>query len=354
MNIRKPKYKRTAGEPPGTMIHVGERLIESPRITLIEYTPDDFREEHIEKIENVFSAKDDGNVSWINIDGIHDTELIAKLGDAFGLHQLLLEDVVNTEQRPKLDDYDEYIFIVLKMLQCEEKTGDLDIEQVSLIFGEGWVITLQERPGDTFEHVRERIRNSKGRIRKHGADYLAYALIDAIVDNYFVALESIGLKIEDVEAALAENVEPELSSKIHRMKREAISLRHSIWPLREIISGFQRTGSKLITEDTGYFLRDLYDHTIQVMDTVETYRDILSGMLDTYLSISSNRMNEVMKVLTIIATIFIPLTFIAGIYGMNFQHMPELEWKWGYPAVLGVMGLVVAGMLIFFRRKKWI
>ncbi|MGC9315892.1 MAG: magnesium/cobalt transporter CorA, partial [bacterium] len=233
-------------------------------------------------------------------------------------------------------------------------SGILDIEQVSLILGDSWVLTLQERPGDAFDFVRDRIRNAKGRIRKKGADYLAYALMDAVVDNYFLVLENLEIRIEDIEEDLVRNLTPEMSSEIHRMKRQTINLRHSIWPLREVISGFQRTGSKLISESTAVFLRDLYDHTIQVIDTVETYRDILSGMLDTYLSLTSNRMNEVMKVLTIIATIFIPLTFIAGVYGMNFQYMPELAWKWAYPAVLGLMALVSLAMLIFFKRKKWI
>ncbi len=336
------------------MVHIGERKIETPRITLIEYNEQDYKEVDASSIEEVLGSKGDGHVSWINVDGIHDMELIAKLGDSFGLHPLLLEDVVNTDQRPKLEDYGDYIFVVVKMLQWEEKTEELDIEQVSLIFGKGWVITLQERPGDTFEYVRDRIRNSKGRIRKMGGDYLAYALMDAIIDNYFVVMENIGLKIENIETAISDEIQPELSSEIHKMKRETISLRHSIWPIREVISAFQRTGSDLISDDTGYFLRDLYDHTIQVMDTVETNRDVLSGMLDIYLSMASNRMNEVMKVLTIIATIFIPLTFIAGVYGMNFQYMPELGFKWAYPAVLGIMAAVVVVMLIYFKRKKWI
>jgi len=354
MPLRRHQYKKATGEPPGTMVHIGERKIETPKITIIEYDEENFSERVIEDIDEIKSAKDNGRVCWLNVDGIHDLELIANVGEIFDLHPLLLEDVVNTEQRPKLDDYNEYHFVVLKMLQYDEKKAELNIEQVSLILGDKWVLTLQERPGDAFDFVRDRIRNAKGRIRKKGADYLAYALMDAIVDNYFVVLENLGMRIEEIEEDLVQDLTPEMSSEIHRMKRQTINLRHSIWPLREVISGFQRTGSKLITENTAVFLRDLYDHTIQVIDTVETYRDILSGMLDTYLSLTSNRMNEVMKVLTIIATIFIPLTFIAGVYGMNFQHMPELAWKWGYPAVLGVMALVSVVMIIFFKRKKWI
>ncbi len=354
MPLRRHQYKKATGEPPGTMVHIGERKIETPKITIIEYDEENFSERVIEDIDEIKSAKDNGRVCWLNVDGIHDLELIANVGEIFDLHPLLLEDVVNTEQRPKLDDYNEYNFVVLKMLQYDEKKAELDIEQVSLILGDKWVLTLQERPGDAFDFVRDRIRNAKGRIRKKGADYLAYALMDAIVDNYFVVLENLGMRIEEIEEDLVQDLTPEMSSEIHRMKRQTINLRHSIWPLREVISGFQRTGSKLISESTAVFLRDLYDHTIQVIDTVETYRDIISGMLDTYLSLTSNRMNEVMKVLTIIATIFIPLTFIAGVYGMNFQHMPELAWKWAYPAVLGIMALVSVVMIIFFKRKKWI
>ncbi len=354
MPLRRHQYKKATGEPPGTMVHIGERKIETPKITIIEYDEENFSERVIEDIDEIKSAKDNGRVCWLNVDGIHDLELIANVGEIFDLHPLLLEDVVNTDQRPKLDDYNEYNFVVLKMLQYDEKKGELDIEQVSLILGDKWVLTLQERPGDAFDFVRDRIRNAKGRIRKKGADYLAYALMDAIVDNYFVVLENLGMRIEEIEEDLVQDLTPEMSSEIHRMKRQTINLRHSIWPLREVISGFQRTGSKLISESTAVFLRDLYDHTIQVIDTVETYRDIISGMLDTYLSLTSNRMNEVMKVLTIIATIFIPLTFIAGVYGMNFQHMPELAWKWAYPAVLGIMALVSVVMIIFFKRKKWI
>jgi len=351
--MKKAKMAETIGAPPGTITYVGESKTECVGITLIEYTESEFQEGSIDDNAKLTSSKSEG-VKWINIDGIHDIGLIERLGEVYGLHPLLLEDIVNTEQRPKVDDYTDRVLIVLKMLHYNDELQELEIEQVSLILGDGWVITLQEREGDVFDFVRDRIRNSKGRIRRMGADYLAYALIDAIVDNYFMVLEKIGLTLEDLEDKVIEDPRPETSAKIHRMKRETISLRHSIWPLREVISGIQRLGSKLIGEDTTYFLRDLYDHTIQVIDTVETYRDILSGMLDTYLSSISNRMNEVMKVLTIIATIFIPLTFIAGIYGMNFQYMPELGFRWGYFAVLGLMAFVGVVMLIFFKKKKWL
>jgi len=270
------------------------------------------------------------------------------------LHPLILEDIVNTEQRPKMEDFEQYIFVVLKMLQYNEKEDEIIAEQVSLILGSNFVISFQETEGDIFDPIRDRIRNSKGRIRKMGADYLAYALLDAVVDNYFTILEKIGEKIETVEEELVANPIPETLQIIHTMKREMIFLRKSVWPLREVVGGLQRAESALIQESTGIYLRDVYDHTIQVIDTIETFRDMISGMLDIYMSSVSNKMNEVMKVLTIFAAIFIPLTFIAGIYGMNFQYMPELEWQLGYFAVLLIMLLVAVSLLVYFRKKKWL
>jgi magnesium transporter len=266
----------------------------------------------------------------------------------------MLEDIVNTEQRPKMEDFEGYLFVVLKMLSFDEQQRAIKIEQVSLVLGPNYVLTFQEREGDVFEPVRDRIRRAKGRIRKMGADYLAYALLDAIVDSYFAILEKIGDKIEELEEHLISQPDVQILQSIHHLKREMIYLRRSIWPLREVTSGMARNESILIKESTEIFLRDVYDHTIQVIDTIEAYRDMISGMLDTYLSSISNRMNEVMKVLTIFAAIFIPLTFIAGIYGMNFAYMPELGWKWGYFAVLTVMVSVAVCMLIYFRKRKWL
>jgi magnesium transporter len=280
--------------------------------------------------------------------------IIEKVGAHFGIHPLVLEDILHTGQRPKVEDLGDYIFIVLKMLYHDDQEDEMLGEQVSLLLGQNCVISFQEREGDIFNPIRERIRNSKGRIRRAGADYLAYALVDAIVDHYFVILEKMGEKIESLEEELVTNPTPETLQIIHKLKRNLIFLRKSVWPLREVINALERGESPLITEPTGIYLRDVYDHSIQVIDTIETFRDMVSGMLDIYLSSLSNRMNEVMKVLTIIATIFIPLTFIAGIYGMNFKFMPELEWHWGYPTALIVMLLIVGSMFIYFRRKKWL
>jgi magnesium transporter len=351
----KPITKRSEkrGLPPGTLVHVGEKKIEEVRIKIIDYDEAQLEEKEAKTVEECFPFKDKPTVTWINIDGLHDVGIIEKLGEYFGLHPLLQEDILNTDQRPKMEDSEDYLFIVLKMLYHDEAADEITAEQVSLILGSNFVISFQEREGDVFNFVRERIRTKKGRIRKEGADYLAYALIDAIVDNYFIILERIGEKIEEIEEELVTNPMPETLQTIHSLKRGMIFLRKSVWPLREVISTLERAESPLIQEATGIYLRDVYDHTIQVIDTIETFRDMISGMLDIYLSSISNKMNEVMKVLTIIATIFIPLTFIAGIYGMNFEYMPELGWRWGYPLIWLVMSTILVTMVVYFKRKRW-
>jgi len=352
--VRKVKTSRKAGLPPGTMVYVGNKTEEAPRITVIDYNESEFQEEEVPCPEDCFPFKDKPTVTWINIDGLRQLDVIEKIGKNFGFHPLVLEDIVNTYQRPKMEDFGDYIFLVLKMLTYDERKEKIVIEQVSLILGEGYVISFQEKIGDIFEPIRKRLREAKGRIRKSGSDYLVYTLIDSLVDSYFTILENLGDRVEDLEDDLLSHPEPESLQAVHNLKKELLRLKKSVWPMREVISGLERGDSQLISDSTGIYFRDVYDHTIQVIDTVETYRDVASGMVDTYLSSLSNRMNEVMKVLTIIATIFIPLTFIAGVYGMNFQHMPELKWYWGYPAVLGLMLLVFLGMVAYFRRKKWL
>ncbi|UCD13661.1 MAG: magnesium/cobalt transporter CorA [Thermoplasmatales archaeon] len=348
------KRSQMIGLPPGSLVHIGEKKTAKIKISVIDYDEQQFQEEEAKKVEDCFSFKDKPTVTWINIDGVHQLDVIEKIGKQFGLHPLVLEDIMNTGQRPKMEDFENYIFIVLKMLYFDEKAKEIKAEQVSLILGSNFVLSFQESEGDVFNSVRERIRGSKGRIRRMGADYLAYALLDAIVDNYFIILERIGEKVEEMEEELVTNPTPETLQTIHNLKREMIFLRKSVWPLREVISGVQRGESSLIQESTGIYLRDVYDHTIQVIDTIETFRDMVSGMLDIYLSSVSNKMNEVMKVLTIFAAIFIPLTFVAGVYGMNFQYMPELGWQWGYFTILLIMLLVGISLLFYFRRKKWL
>ncbi|MDA3812780.1 MAG: magnesium/cobalt transporter CorA [Candidatus Cloacimonetes bacterium] len=347
------KYQKKVGLPPGTLIHVGKERSEETKITIIDYDEKHFEEMGVRKVEECFPFKDKPSVTWVNIDGVHNIDVIEAIGKHFGVHPLVLEDIVNTRQRPKMEDFGDYIFVVLKMIYYKEKEDVIKSEQVSLITGPNFVISFQEIEGDIFNSIRDRLRDSKGRIRKMGADYLAYTLMDSIVDNYFVILETLGEKIEDMEDELMTNPTPETVQLIHNQKKDLIFLRKSVWPLREVLSGLERSESALIHKSTRVYFRNVYDHTIQVMDAVETSRDMLSGMLDIYLSSVSNKMNEVMKVLTIIATIFIPLTFIAGIYGMNFQYMPELGWRWGYFAVVFVMFVIGISMVSFFKRKKW-
>jgi magnesium transporter len=348
------KRSKKAGLPPGTLVHIGEKKADTPKITIMDYDGTHFQEKEIKTIEECFLFKDTPTVTWINIDGLHRVEILEKLGECYGFHPLVLEDILNTDQRPKVEDYGEYIYIVLKMLDQSNKSNEILTEQISLILGPSFVISFQEREGDVFDPIRERIRNGKGRIRKMGADYLAYALLDSIVDNYFVIMEKLGEKIEFLEEEVVKQPIPETLQTIHHLKREMIFFRKAVWPLREVIGSLERGELPLVKETTRIYLRDVYDHTIQVIDTIETFRDMVSGMLDIYLSSVSNRLNAVMKVLTIIATIFMPLTFIAGIYGMNFKYMPELEWRWGYPAVWFVVVLISVSMLIYFKRKKWL
>ena len=348
------KHSKKTGLAPGTLIHIGERRLETAQITVMDYDENSFQEKHVDNVEECFQFKTTPTVSWVNIDGLHDISIIEKIGENFDIHSLVLEDILSTGQRPKFEDMEKYLFVVLKMLYFDDKTQTVLSEQVSIVLASNYVISFQENIGDVFDPIRNRIRNAKGRLRKMGADYLMYTLLDAIVDNYFGILEKLGDKIESLEEELVGDPTEKVLKQIYNLKREMVFLRRSVWPLRELISGMERSESTLIKKTTGIYLRDIYDHTIQVIDTVESFRDMVSGMLDIYLSSISNRMNAVMKVLTIIATIFIPLTFVAGVYGMNFKYMPELEWKWAYWAVLGLMGIIGICMLIYFRRKKWL
>ncbi len=352
------KRTKKIGMPPGTLIHVGEKREERVRIRILDYDEAGVRERDAATVEECFEFRDKPSVTWINVDGIHETQILEKLGSRYNVHPLILEDILNTDQRPKLEDFGEYVYIVLKMLSLsdEENEGPTEVrtEQISLILGSNFVISFQEREGDIFEPVRERIRSKKGRIRLMGADYLAYALLDTVVDQYFAVLERMGEEVESLESDLADNPNPQSLQTLHRLKREMIFLRRAVWPLREVVSGLERGEASLVKESTRIYLKDVYDHTIHVLDTVETLREMLSAMLDIYLSSTSNRMNEVMKVLTIIATIFIPLTFVAGVYGMNFEYMPELSWHWGYFSALFIMLLIGISMIMYFKRKKWI
>ena len=352
MSKRIPKRSKKAGLPPGTPMYIGENPTEEIKITIIHYDATELQETEVEQLEECFSFKDKQTVNWINVDGLH-AGIIAQLGHCFDVSPLVLEDILNTDQRPKMEDFGNNLYIVLKMLSCGPHNKDILIEQVSLVLGPNYVLSFQERGGDVFEPVRERIRSGKGHLRQAGPDYLAYALLDAIVDNYFIILESLSEKIAVVEDKLLTDPTPKTVQEIHHLKREMLYLRKSVWPLREVITGLEREEVTLITPITRTHLRDVYDHTIQVIETIETYREMLASMHDLYLSSMSNQMNEVMRVLTVIATIFIPLSFIAEVYDLNF-FIPEVHWPWGYPAIILVMALIGMGMLIYFRKKRWL
>ena len=355
MSKRFKTRSKKVGLPPGSLIHIGERLSERIKITLIEYDGDHLEEKVLQNLDAYAARRDRQTATWIHIDGIHDVSLLERLGAVFALHPLSLEDILTTDQRPKVDDYGDYIYVVLKTFFLPEaKEEEIKAEQISIIVGDHFLISFAEKESAYLDPIRERLRSGQGRIRTAGVDYLAYRIIDAVVDQYFLILESLGEEIELAEEKLVIMPIPETLQAIQHLKREMLFLRKSVWPLREAISYLERRESPLISGQTVPYLKDVYDHTIQVIDTIETYRDMLSAMLDIYLSSISNRLNEVMKVLTIIATIFMPLTFLAGVYGMNFKYMPELEWRWGYFAVWGLMIAIGLAMVAYFRKKKWL
>lgn len=354
------RLPKEAGVPPGTLVHIGKRKIDKPKITVITYgAEEEPTRKEVKTAEGCFPYRDGKEKVWINIDGLHDTGLIAKIGSHYGIHPLVLEDVVNTTQRPKLEDFEDYIYTVVKALHYDDKKNTIRIEQVSIVFGKNYIISFQEEPGDVFDPIRESIRKSKGRMKKSGPDYLAYRLIDALVDDYFVIIEKIGGKIEELEENLINDPTIAMLHTMHALKREMLFMRRAVWPLREVVGALERSESRLVAKKTFPFIRDLHDHTFQVVDTIETLREVATSMTDLYLSSINNRMNQIMKVLTIISTIFIPLGFFASIYGMNFNtdypfNMPELNSPYGYPALLLFMFCLSMVMLAYFWRKKWI
>jgi magnesium transporter len=348
------KDQKKIGLPPGTVEYAGEKKMAAVELSVTDWDLERCEEKRLTTVEECFPYRDTSRAAWININGLHDTGLLQSLGAHFNLHPLVLEDIVNTHQRPKVEDHGDYLFIVLKMLYYEKADNIIVSEQVSLIVGRNFLLSFQEKKGDVFDPVRQRFQSPNTRLRKSGPDYLAYSLIDAVVDHYYVILENFGEQIESLEDDLLESPEPELLEVIHQVKREMIFLRKSIWPLRDVTLHLEHSESELIQESISIYFRDVYDHVVQIMDAIESFRDIASSMQDLYLSGVSNRMNEVMKILTIICTIFVPLTFLAGIYGMNFQFMPELKWRWGYPLVWGVIIGLGLWMLRYFRNKRWL
>jgi magnesium transporter len=353
------KISKKIGLKPGSVVYVGEKKAEKVKINVIDFDDTNYSEMDFPSVEGCLPFRDTATRTWINLSGIHEVDIVKRLGEHFGLHELVLEDIVNTGHRPKIEDNGDYLTVVMKMLYNGGPDVELTAEQVSVVIGKNYVITFQEQSGDVFDPVRDRIKRTVPRVRFRKTDYLAYALIDAVVDNYFLVLEKMGERIEALEEELVENPAPGNLQTIHELKREQKFMRKAVWPLREVIGGLERTESALIHDYTRPYLRDLYEHTIQVIDTVETFRDMVSGLLDIYLSSVSNKMNQVMKVLTIIATIFIPLGFLAGVYGMNFDpsispfNMPELAFRYGYPLFWIVALVIGLGLFFYFRWKKW-
>lgn len=353
-----PAKKRStkAGLPPGTLVHIGIRKSAAVHITLMDYDVNGVRDSHVTATELSDRLKHAHGIKWVNIQGLGDISTMEQIGTCFNLHPLVLEDIINTDQRPKLEDYGDYLYVVLKTFSYETKGGEerINSEQVSLVLGKNFVLSFLEADGDQFAVVRERLHSGKGQIRKMGADFLMYSLIDAIVDGYFLFLETFDEKTEALEAELAARPQPGTLRSIYSLKRENVFLRRSLWPLREVINSLQRGDSPLFTRNTLLYLRDVYDHAIHIIESVESLRDLTAGMLDIYVSSVSYRLGIIMKVLTVITTIFMPLTLITGIYGMNFEYLPGLAWRWGFFVVLGTMAVTAGVMLLLFRWKKWL
>ncbi|MGA9294276.1 MAG: magnesium/cobalt transporter CorA [Ignavibacteriaceae bacterium] len=355
MNI----YHKKKGMSPGSLIFTGEKKTENVSISLFDYNSGNFSETKVDDLNELEKYRNNSNVTWINVVGLHDINILDKIGIIFNIHPLVLEDILNVSHNPKIEEYDSYLFIVVKMINYIDNSNKLDIEQVSLIIGKNYIITFQEKNGDVFDPIRERIRTAKGMIRKYSEDYLAYRILDSIIDNYFSVLECFDDRIEDIEDQILTDPDESSLEEIHHLRKELIKLRRAVSPLREMIFTIEKEKFNLIQKTTFVYLRDLSDHVKQIIDTIENYREFINGLLEVYLSNASHRMNEVVKLLTIISTIFIPLTFIVGIYGMNFRtdasrwNMPELDWAFGYPFVMIMMVVIAVTLIIFFKKKRW-
>ncbi|MCP9290420.1 magnesium/cobalt transporter CorA [Gracilimonas sediminicola] len=352
--LRHNQSSKKPGQAPGTLLFTGEKRLDNVLMHLYDYDVEHLSEHDISEIDDSKPYLDSPSKTWINVCGLHDIEKLKEIWDYFNLHPLIQEDILHTQQRPKIEEYSEHMFFVLRMMSILDETGELKVEQVSIVLSQNSVLSFQEDDYPIYEPVLHRLRNAAPRLRKQGPDYLAYALIDTIVDHYMKVMEKIGNEIEELEDEILQKSDESIPEKIHALRRKLIFFRRSVWPLRDSLNSLLREESHLVHEENKIFFRDVYDHLVQIIDGIENYRDMAMGMLDMYMSQVSNKMNEVMKVLTIIATIFIPLTFIAGIYGMNFEYMPELGWKWAYPAVWGLMIVATMGMVVYFRKKDWL
>jgi len=357
-SIRAPRlYKRhpaPPGQAPGTLVYDRTPRVDQVSIRIVDYGPDACAMRTTNSVEDTFPLRDSTTVSWIDIEGLHDTELLGRFGTHFGLHPLVLEDILNTHQRPKLEEYDDYLYLVVRMIAPGTNGSEMHSEQVSIILSKHFVVTFQEVPGDVFDPVRKRLDTGKGKARRLGPDYLVYALIDSIVDNYFLVLEKIAERIEGVEDSITETAQPDDLGRVHELRRELVYMRRNVWPLRDVVIALERSETDLVSDDARVYIRDLHDHVVQVIESTENFRDVLASLQDLYLSSIGQRTNEVIRVLTVISTIFVPLTFLAGVYGMNFDILPELHWRWGYFVFWGVSVALVIALIGFLRSRRWL
>jgi magnesium transporter len=349
------RKKRSAksGLPPGSLVHLGERKLEHSAISLIEYGPDALEEHQFDSIVASRAFTPTQPIRWLNVYGLHEPEVMAEIGRRFNLHPLVLEDILNTDQRPKIDEYADYLYIVTRFFDYDDKTMTVSSEQVSIVVGRHFVLTFQEKPTGNFNPVRDRLRQGRGQIRGAGADYLAYTLLDTVVDRYFAVLEGLSERAERLEEELMEKPSPRVLGTLHRLKRETLTLRRAVWPLREVINLLTRSNNFFGTEVQPY-LRDVYDHTVHVIESLEAVRDLIAGLLEIYLSTVSNRVNQEVRILTVIALIFMPSALMAGIFGMNFKEMPLLDNPNGFFLIIGLMVTVAATLAAIFWRRKWL
>jgi magnesium transporter len=341
------------GLAPGELVHTGDHVDESIRIRLFRYNEKDWKEKEITSLNELDENIDDSMLSWLNVDGLHDVALIKEIGERYKLHPLLLEDILNTRQRPKVEDFGDYLYIVFKMLAYDEDQENIEAEQISIVVGPNYVVSFQEKEGDLFDGIRERIRTGKGRMRRMHPDYLAYSMLDTTIDHYFVLLEVLYEKIDALSQAILLKQDDRVPREIHALRQQTLTLRKTSWPVRQLLEQLQKSESPLVDESTTPYLRDAWDHTVRVTEAVDSIQDMQSNAMETYLSLTNQKTNQVMRFLTVVATIFMPLTFITSVYGMNFDHMPELHWHYGYFGIWGVVIVTGVGMYMYFRKKKW-
>lgn len=352
--LKQKRILKKPGQAPGTLQFTGNQFLDEIIMTLYDYDAHQLGEYDITTLDSLKPYLDSPSNTWLKISGLHDVEKLKDIWDYFELHPLVQEDILNTHQRPKIEEYTDHLYLVMRLMHIDESNGEMKSQQLSIVLGANYLLSFQEDNHPVFEPVLHRLRSEAPRLRKSTSDYLAYALVDTVVDHYFRVLEQLGDELEDLEFKLIDHFDDSIPGQIHAIRRKLLYFRKAIWPMRDSLNNLLRDESSFINEENKIYFRDVYDHLVQIIDGLENYRDLVIGLLDMYMSQVSNKMNEVMKVLTIIATIFIPLTFIAGVYGMNFEYMPELSWQWGYPAVWGLMILAGAGMYYFFKKRTWL